>query len=238
MPFHYSAVISGGTQGIGRYISRILTDLGWNVLALYKSNEEEAENFTKELGIKTLKCDITQDKDLAMLDYILSNNKSRAYVLVNNAGSNDDSSLSKMTNEQWDGVIDTVLKGTFKLTRTMLPYMKEGEYGSIINISSVVGHVGVFGTSNYSTAKAGLDGFTRTVAKEVAKYDINVNTIALGYFDTGIIKSVPAEHLKKIVNSIPMKRLGNYQDLSAIMYFITQTMFFTGQTVHLNGGLF
>lgn len=234
----YTAIVSGGTKGIGRYITEILHQEGFNVLPLFKGDVATAEKFTKDTSIFTYRCDITDEMAVIRLTSYLNQVRATPEVLVNNAGYNSDGLLWKLNIDQWQEVVDTILKGTFLLTRAVVPFMREQKNGSIINISSVVGQMGVAGTTNYAAAKAGLNGFTKSLAKELAPKNIVVNTIALGYFDTGIISTVPEDHLKKIVDTVPMKRLGNYWDLIDIIRFLSKTTFCTGQIINLNGGLY
>ncbi len=232
------AIVSGGTQGIGKYISTILDDMGWKVLALYKSNDEVAELFVKETKISVMQCDVTIQQQVDNLVGVLEITKSTPCILVNNAGGNDDSTIWNMTPMKWYDVIDTILGGTYSLTKAILPFMRDQRQGCIINISSVVAFRGVYGTSNYATAKAGLEGFVKSVSKELAKSHININNLALGYFNTGIIGTVPAKRLEAIIAQVPIRRLGTRHDLERAMEFLITSEFYTGQTLHLNGGLY
>jgi len=158
-------------------------------------------------------------------------------ILINNAGFNDDALLWAMTEDQWDRVIDVTLKGTYNLTKMVIPFMMERYAGCIINISSVVSQIGVISTTNYATAKAGLNGFTKSLTKELGIRYIRVNNLALGYFDTGIIKSIPKDILPKIIKTIPLKRLGKRHDLTSAIDFLIDCDYVTGQTININGGL-
>jgi 3-oxoacyl-[acyl-carrier protein] reductase len=145
-----------------------------------------------------------------------------------------------MTEEVWDEVIDIDLKGLFNCTRAVIDHMKEREYGRIINISSIVGQIGVFGTANYTAAKAGVFGFTKTAAREVAYKNITVNALALGYFDTGMLRRMPANIQDQIRLQIPVGRFGTMEEVSAGVIFLASdaASYITGQVIHINGGFY
>lgn len=228
----YDVIISGGIKGIGKIIYDFLKD-DYSVLNLYRQDQKLASTF-----IDAIKCDITSDADLLNLKKVLDASNSSPKLLINCAGINADAISWKMQNDDWFKVIDTILTGTFKLTRLVTPYMRESNGGTIINISSIVSKIGVPGTINYSSAKAGLEGFARTLAVELANKNITVNNLALGYFNTGLINQVSKEQVDKIILSTPMKRLGVGDDIVSAIKFLIDCRFITGQTIHLNGGLF
>lgn len=231
----FNAIVSGGTKGIGKYISQTLTDMGYFVLAIYKNDHDTAKLCTWD----TIACDVTNREDIEKLKLVIADNliDDSNLIVVNNAGFNDDALIWKMTDDKWSDVLDVTLTGAFHLTRLLIPYMRERKQGTIINISSVVSQLGVAGTSNYATAKAGLDGFTKSLAVELAPKNIRINTIALGYFNTGIISTIPADKLKQILAQVPLRRLGDVTDLSHAIHFLVNCEFYTGQTLNVNGGL-
>ena len=159
-------------------------------------------------------------------------------VLVNNAGITRDGQFRKMTKENWDAVMKTNLYSVFNCTRHVINQMVEREYGRIINISSVNGQRGQFGQANYSAAKAGMHGFTKTLAMEVAKKGITVNTISPGYIATDMVMAVPEEHRNKIVAEIPVGRLGGTEEIAHLVSFLAskETSFITGANYAINGG--
>ena len=164
----------------------------------------------------------------------------RIDILINNAGFYRDSTVWKMSEEVWDEVIDINLKGTFNCTNSVINHMRKQEFGRIISISSVVGQIGVFGTSNYSAAKAGLFGFSKAVAKEVANKNITVNVLTLGYFDIGMLRRLSESTQETILKQIPMKRFGKLEEVNATALFIASegASYLTGQVIHLNGGYY
>ena len=165
---------------------------------------------------------------------------SKIDILVNNAGIHKDSTLAKMPIEMWNEVIAVHLTGTFNCTKAVIKQMIERENGRIINISSVVGQVGVIGNSNYAAAKAGIMGFTKAVAKEVAAKGITVNTLAIGYFDTGIIHTIPSNIQQDILRQIPMRRFGTEDEVTEAALFLASgaSSYITGQISHVNGGYY
>lgn len=158
-------------------------------------------------------------------------------ILINSAGISIDSFSHKFNSGIWRRVIEVNLIGVFNVTRAVLPYMREANYGRIINMSSVVGQKPIIGTSAYSASKSGLSGFARTVAIENISKGITCNNIALGYFEAGLMYKLPEEMQSKIIESIPIKRLGTIKELRDTIEFIIGTEYFTGQTLNLNGGL-
>jgi 3-oxoacyl-[acyl-carrier protein] reductase len=160
-------------------------------------------------------------------------------VLVNCAGYNKNGRLKKLSPIFFEEALTVNLAGTFRLTKSILPFMEEAVgHKTILNITSVVPFMGVDGTIAYSTSKAGLEGFTKTLSKELALKRITVNNLALGYFDTGMIEDVPANILDRIRRKIPLLRLGRYDDLDNIIPALVECEYLTGTTVHLNGGLY
>ncbi|MFQ5764021.1 MAG: acetoacetyl-CoA reductase [Rhodospirillales bacterium] len=233
------ALVTGGSRGIGRAISIALKDAGFDVAANYGGNDEAAEAFKKETGIAVYKFDVG-DFDackggIAMVEADLG----PVDVLVNNAGITRDKPLHRMEKEHWDAVIATNLSSVFNMTRHVIDGMRERGFGRIISISSINGQKGQFGQANYSAAKAGLIGFTKSVAQETASKGITVNAIAPGYIATEMVMAVPDDVMtEKILPLIPVGRLGEPDEVGRCVVFLASddAGFITGSTLSANGG--
>jgi NAD(P)-dependent dehydrogenase (short-subunit alcohol dehydrogenase family) len=215
------ALITGSTRGIGAAI---------------------AQRFIKE-GI-TVITHGTKDFDVSVPESVQAGcakflqKYGHIDILVNNAGIMRDRSLMKMSFEEWDSVIKTNLYGTFNVTQSLLPNMIKNNFGRIINLSSIVAHKGTFGKTNYAAAKAGIIGFTKSLAQEVAKYHITVNAICPGLIDTAMSRSVPEKYLAAEIAKIPLGRMGKPQEVAAIVTYLASkdSAYLTGQAIDLNGG--
>lgn len=238
----YVALVTGGTGGLGTAICKRLAKDGFHVVANY-NNQEKAEKWQTKMQEEGFKMDMYQanvcDYD-AVGDMIAHIEKEigQIDVLVNNAGITRDGQFKKMTREHWDEVLQTNLYSVFNCTRNVINQMIDRNYGRIINISSVNGQRGQFGQANYSAAKAGMHGFTKTLAMEVAKKGITVNTISPGYIATDMVMAVPQEHRDKIVAEIPLGRLGGTEEIAHLVSFLSskETSFITGANYAINGG--
>ena len=232
------ALVTGGTRGIGHAISVALKDNGYTVGANYGGNDEAAKKFEEETGIKTFKFDVSDagsvksgieqvEKDLGPID-----------VLVNNAGITRDSTLHKMKPEQWDEVINTNLNSVFYTTAYVINGMRDRGFGRIITISSINGQKGQMGQANYAAAKAGVIGFTKSLAQENARKGITANVVAPGYIDTEMVQKVPQDVREKIIGQIPVNRLGEPEEIARCVTFLAddQAGFITGSTLSANGG--
>lgn len=232
------AIVTGGTRGIGAAISRLLHQQGYKVAANYAGNDERAQAFQKETGIRVYKWDVASFeacqkgvaqvvKDLGPVD-----------VVVNNAGITRDGTMHKMTHDQWQSVIDTNLGGCFNMCRCVIDGMRERGFGRIVNIGSINGQAGQYGQVNYAAAKSGIHGFTKALAQEGAAKGITVNAIAPGYIDTDMVAAVPANVLEKIVAKIPVGRLGRADEIARGVLFLVadDAGFVTGSTLSINGG--
>ncbi len=231
------AIVTGGTRGIGHAISVELKAAGYTVAANYGGNDTAAEAFSKETGIKTYKWDVGDydacvagiakvEADLGPVD-----------VVVNNAGITRDATLHKMTPQQWREVMRVDLDSMFNMCQPLIEGMRERGYGRIINISSINGQKGQMGQTNYSAAKAGVIGFTKALAQEVAKKGITVNVIAPGYVDTEMVAAVPPKVLESIIATIPVGRLGKAEEIAHCVVFLAdeKAAFITGATFTANG---
>lgn len=239
------ALVSGGSRGIGSAIALALANEGADVVINYVKDVGAASSTVtaiKKMGRRSFnfQADVRNYPRIqAMVDKTLTE-FGKIDILVNNAGVNSDSTLGKMSEEVWDEVIDIDLKGLFNCTRAVIDHMKERGYGRIINISSVVGQIGVIGTANYAAAKAGIFGFTKTAAREVAQKNITVNALALGYFDTGMLRRMPENIREQIRRQIPVGRFGTLEEMSAAVLFLASdaASYITGQVLNINGGFY
>ena len=239
------ALITGGSGGIGTAIARHLFENGAKVAVAYNKNGDHAlakswQTKQKEAGYDfTIHyCDVTDFESSAMMVFNIEKELGNIDILVNNAGVTEDVTLKKMSYEQWHKVINTNLDGVFNVTRNVLSKMLEKQYGRIINISSINGQKGQFGQVNYCTSKAGMHGFTKALAQEVARKNITVNTVSPGYVKTKMTENMSQEILNKIINQIPVGRLANPDEVARVVGFLasTQSAFITGANFAINGG--
>lgn len=233
-----TAIVTGGIRGIGEAISGTLAQVGYKVVANYNAHDAAAEVFSKKYNIPIKKWDVGNfeacqkavaeiEKDIGPVD-----------ILVNNAGITRDSAMHKMAFEQWDDVIRVNLTSVFSMCRAVVGGMRERSFGRIINISSINGQAGQFGQVNYAAAKAGMIGFTKSLALETASKGITVNAIAPGYIDTDMVRAVDSSILQKIIARIPVGRLGSTQEVARAVRFLASedAAFITGSTLTINGG--
>ena len=232
------AVVTGGTRGIGKAISARLHAEGHRVTALYASHDAEAEQLRAETGVAVLKCDVSAYDQCQNAILTVEQREGPVEILVNNAGSAHDVSLHKMSVEDWDSILRIDLYSIFNMSRQVIGGMRDRRFGRIVNISSVNGQKGQFGQTNYCAAKAGILGFTKALALETAHHGVTVNAIAPGYIDTAMMAGVPPEVLAKIVETIPVGRLGRPEDIARCVSFLTadEADFITGATLSANGG--
>ncbi len=232
------ALVTGGTRGIGAAISKALKAQGRTVVANYAGNDEAAQAFARETGIKTIKFDVCDfEAAKAAVEQIVAE-LGPIEIVVNNAGITRDGTLARMTREMWDAVIATNLGSCYNLCKLTFDGMRAQKFGRIVNVGSINGQAGQYGQVNYAAAKSGIHGFTKALAQEGARYGITVNAIAPGYVDTDMVRAVPAEVLQKIVARIPVGRLGHAEDIARGVAFLTadDADFVTGSTLSINGG--
>ncbi len=232
-----TAVVTGGTRGIGAAISIGLKEAGYRVAATYAGNDEAAAAFKAETGISVFKWNVGDFEACVAGVASVEAELGPVDVLVNNAGITRDGVLHKMDVEKWREVMSVDLDSVFNMSRQVIDGMRERGFGRIINISSINGQKGQMGQTNYSAAKAGMIGFTKALALETARKGITVNCIAPGYINTEMVQAVPEEVLKGIVASIPVGRLGEADEMAHCVLFLAddKSGFITGATLTANG---
>ncbi|RZU98632.1 acetoacetyl-CoA reductase [Spiribacter vilamensis] len=233
-----TALVTGGTRGIGAAIARALSDSGHQVVATYQGNDQAATAFTRDTGIATRKWDVADFEACQQGVGEVVEEFGSVDVLVNNAGITRDATLHKMELDDWNAVIATNLNSAFNMTRAVINGMREAGFGRIISIASVNGQKGQMGQANYAAAKAGLIGFTKSVAQENARRGVTANVVAPGYISTEMVASVPENVLEKIIGQIPVNRLGEAEEIGeAVAYLASDgAAFVTGSTLSINGG--
>ena len=238
------ALITGATRGIGKQIALTLSKEGYNIVLNFRKETEELDNLIKEIESNNVEC-LTVKGDVSIFDDC-KNLVSKAIekfgkidVLVNNAGITKDMLLARMTEEDFTSVIDVNLVGTFNVTKNVISYMMKARSGRIINISSVVGVSGNAGQSNYSASKAGIIGFTKSLAKEVSSRNILVNAVAPGFIESDMTNVLKDEVKEEIAKNIPLKRIGKPEDVSNVVKFLASddSSYITGQVLNVDGGM-
>ena len=237
------ALVTGASRGIGAEIALELSKNGMFVIGTATSDggaKSIEENFktNKQKGIG-LVLNVNDNKSIEFLIQNIEERYGSINILVNNAGVTKDTLLMKMKEEDWDGVINTNLKSVFKLSQSVIRKMMKNRYGRIINISSVVGHTGNAGQTNYTASKAGMAGFTKSLAQEVGSRGITVNCVAPGFIDTDMTKSLPDTYKDQLLSKIPLGRLGSTKDVAHAVTFLASDHagYITGETLHINGGM-
>lgn len=238
------AVITGATRGIGREIALKYASLGANIVINYRSSDAEAIELKEELeklGVNTLiiKADVSDFEQASNLINEAKNTFGRIDILVNNAGITKDTLIIRMTEEDFDRVIEVNLKGAFNCLRAVSPIMLKQKNGKIINMSSVVGVLGNPGQVNYCASKAGVIGMTKSLARELGSRNITVNAIAPGFIDTDMTKVLTEEQKKSMLTQVPLKRLGSTEDVANLAAFLAseQSNYITGQVISVDGGM-
>ena len=235
----HTAIVTGGTRGIGAAISLALKSAGHRVLANYAGNDEAAAAFAAQSGVEVIKFDVG-DYDACVAGLAEAERTAGAPIdiLVNNAGITRDGMFHKMTPQQWREVMRVDLDSLFNMTRPLIDGMRERGWGRIVNISSINGQKGQMGQVNYSAAKAGVIGFTKALAQETARKGITVNCITPGYINTEMVAAVPEKVLEGIIAGIPVGRLGEAGEIGALVAYLCgdEAGFITGSTLTINGG--
>jgi 3-oxoacyl-[acyl-carrier protein] reductase len=239
------AVITGGTRGIGLAVAKRLAGDGYDVLLTYRGDAEAAAAAKDELAgsgrqVEVIAADISTADGAGRAIEAAMQSLGRLDVLVNNAGITRDTLLMRMSDDDWDAVLTTNLKGAFLTTKAAIRPMLRQRSGRIVNITSVVGQVGNAGQANYAAAKAGLIGFTKSLAKEVGSRGITVNAIAPGFIDTRLTAALPDEMKTMLLERTPLNRFGTPEDVAGAVAFLVgpDASFITGHTLTVDGGLF
>ncbi len=239
-----NAIVTGGTRGIGREIAKTLAENGANIAINYRKYNEEVEALIeelKDLGVKVLaiKCDVSNEEEVTNLIKEVKEQFGSIDILINNAGVTKDGLLLRMSEKDFNDVIDVNLKGTFNMTKAVSSIMVRQRFGKIINISSVVGISGNAGQCNYAASKAGVIGFSKSVARELASRNINVNVIAPGYINTDMTSGLPEKVKEEILKTIPMKKIGDPREVANLALFLSSNLsnYITGQVINVDGGM-
>lgn len=239
-----TALVTGGSRGIGRAIAIEFSKYGVNVAISYINNKRKAQEVIDEIeknGVRgiAVKANVTKEEDVLNMLKIIEDELGPIDILVNNAGITKDNLIIRMKMSEWDNVIDTNLKGTYLCTKAVARGMMKRRYGKIINIASVVGIIGNLGQSNYSASKAGVIGFTKAIAKELASRNINVNAVAPGFIQTDMTEILNDDIKDSLVKNIPMGRIGSPEDIANIVMFLASEKadYITGQVISVDGGM-
>ena len=239
-----TVLVTGGSRGIGKEVALKFAENGYNVVINYvsdKTNVEELKSEFEAKGVKSLimKADVTDKEAIDELVKQAIEEFGAIDVLVNNAGITKDNLLMRMSEEEFDKVIEINLKGTYIVTKAVTKYMMKKRKGSIINLSSVVGVAGNAGQCNYSASKAGIIGFTKSVAKELASRNIRANAVAPGFIETDMTAVLSDEIKENIHNQIPLKRMGTAKEVANLIYFLAseESSYITGQVINVDGGM-
>ncbi len=236
------ALITGSTRGIGKSIASTLASHGSDVIITGRNKATAqlvAENIKNEFNVNAYGVELDFNKDITESWKEIQSLVGNVDILVNNAGLTRDTLFIRMKQEDWDEVINANLTGTFKITQLVVKGMMKKRYGRIINISSIIGFIGNPGQVNYATTKAGLIGFTKSLAKELASRNITVNAVAPGFIETDMTQELPAEIKEKYLEQIPLNRFGKPEDVANAVLFLASDLssYITGETIHVNGGM-
>ena len=241
-------LITGSSRGIGKAIALTLAEYGANVAVNYVKDDEgknfnDAKNVADKIvcyGNKTavFESDVSDFESVSRMVEEIKKEFGKIDILINNAGILRDKTLKKMSKEEWNAVIGVILSGAFNCSRVVIEQMIENKWGRIVNISSISGQIGFFGQTNYSAAKAGIMGFTKSLAREVAIKNITVNAIAPGIVETDMAKQIPENVRQEFLKQIPMGRFAQPEEIAELVAFLVSDKagYITGQTIHINGG--
>ena len=239
-----TALITGGTKGIGKAIALEFASKGYDIVVNYRTEDEAAETAKKELealGAKTLfvQGDVTDFDRWTEIGKEVIEEFGKIDVLVNNAGMTKDTLLLRMSKDDFDSVVDVNLKGIFNVTKNIIPYMSKARSGRIVNVSSVIGVVGNAGQANYAASKAGINGFTKSCAREFAARNILVNSVAPGFIKTNMTEVLSDAVKEGINNQIPLKRQAEPEEVAKLVYFLgsEDNTYMTGEIVKIDGGM-
>ena len=234
-----TAIVTGGTRGIGESISIKLKEQGVKVIANYASNDDAAKDFSNKTGIQVMKWDVSKYEECKKNVEKLYSEFENIDILVNNAGITKDAPLHKMPPENWTKVIEVNLNSVFNMTSLVINKMREKNSGRIIHISSVNGQKGQFGQTNYAATKSAILGFSKSLALESASKGITSNVICPGYINTEMVAAIREDILNKIIDTIPNKRLGNSEEIAEMVCYLASEKgsYINGSAISINGGL-
>ncbi len=238
------ALVTGAAQGIGKSIVLLLARNGADIVIsdINPVKAEETANEVQAIGRKTMaiKVNVADLEEVERMVQAIIEKFGRIDILINNAGITRDKLILRMTEEDWDAVLDVNLKGTFNCTKAVIRHMSKQKGGKIINIASVSGEMGNAGQANYSASKAGVIGFTKTIAREFAQRGINVNAIAPGYIQTPMTDALSEKVKEELRRMIPLERLGQPEDVAqAVLFLVSEaSSYITGQVLNVNGGIY
>ncbi|MCG7334580.1 3-oxoacyl-[acyl-carrier-protein] reductase [Sporosarcina sp. ACRSM] len=237
------AIVTGGSRGIGAAIAKELARKGAQVAINYQSNVESADAVVKAIEEEggnsyAIKADVSNANDIQQFIGAVKERFGKIDILVNNAGITRDKTFRNLSEEDWNEVIDVNLNSVYRTTSVVINEMLEQKYGRIINISSIIGQAGGFGQTNYAASKAGLIGFTKSLALETAKNGITVNAVCPGFIATEMVSAMPEKVLDSIVSKVPMRRLGEVDEIAEAVVYLATANYITGQTINVNGGLY
>jgi len=235
------ALVTGASRGIGKAIAQKLQQEGFFVIGTATSDKgaEAIAHYLAENGTG-MKLNVVDTESISEVIKTINKEHGAPVVLVNNAGITRDNLLMRMKDDQWDDIINTNLTSIFRMSKAVLRGMMKAKGGRIINISSVVGATGNAGQANYAAAKAGIFGFTKSMAKEVGSRNITVNSVAPGFIDTDMTRELSDEQKQSLLAAIPLARLGDAQEIAHAVSFLASSgaSYITGETLHVNGGMF
>lgn len=238
------ALVTGASRGIGKAIAKKLGASGFIIIgtATTETGAGAISDYLMAAGItgEGMVLNVSSDESVDAVVKAISGKYAAPTVLINNAGITKDNILMRMKSEEWDDVINTNLSSVFRLSKACVRGMTKARWGRIINISSVVGAMGNAGQSNYAATKAGMEGFSRSLAKELGSRNITVNCIAPGFIDTDMTKELTEEHKHLMLSQIPLGRLGQPEEIAALVNFLAEDTgsYITGDTIHVNGGMY
>jgi 3-oxoacyl-[acyl-carrier protein] reductase len=238
------ALVTGASRGIGRAIATELARQGARVVGTATSADgaQKISQYFREQGLggRGAPLDVTRPESVEALLADVEKNEGAVSILVNNAGITRDNLLARMSEEEWDAILDTNLKSVYRLSKACLRAMMKARKGRIISIASVVGAAGNPGQTNYAAAKAGIMGFSKALAREVGSRNITVNTVAPGFIDTDMTRALPEAAREALLRQIPLGRLGSVEDIAHAVTFLASpgAGYITGMTLHVNGGMY
>ena len=233
-----TALVTGASRGIGNAIAVELKNNGFDVIGTATS--ESGSESLDRLGIEGYVLDLNSSESLESFWSLIEKNEKSISVLINNAGITRDNIILRMTDEEWSDIMNVRLNGTFQLCKRSLKMMLKNKWGRVINISSASASIGNRGQSNYAAAKAGVEAFTKSLAKEVGKRDITINAVAPGFISTDMTEKNDGVNAEYLIKEIPLGRFGDPEEVASLVNFLcsNDASYITGQTIHINGGLY